>query len=103
MVHDEHPSRLRGRVGAPLQDANGILVIPVVEDAREDVAARSGGERIEKLPTWAPARWPRPAEAMACSARATGPARSITVPRRPSWARRMAISKLALPPPRSTT
>ena len=41
-------SRLRGCVGAPFQDANGILVIPVVEDTREQVAARSGGKGIEE-------------------------------------------------------
>src|SRR5262249_4063210 len=48
VVHDQHLPRVRGRVGAPLQDANGILVIPVVEDAREYVAARSGWKRIEE-------------------------------------------------------
>jgi hypothetical protein len=48
VVHDEHLSRLRGCVGAPLQDANGILIIPVVEDIREHVAARSGGKGIEE-------------------------------------------------------
>ena len=57
---------------------------------------------VPEEPARAFARPASPAAAMACSARAAGPARSSTVPRSPGCARRIAISRLPSPPPAST-
>src|SRR5262249_20182817 len=48
VLQEEYLSRLRACLGAPSQNANGIVVIPVVDDTREQIAARSGGKRIDE-------------------------------------------------------
>lgn len=91
------------RIGAPSQDANGILVIPVVQDSREHVAARRGGKGIEEAADLdaSPVAQAGGGDGLFGAGHLTG--WSTSVPRRSSWARRMVISKLALPPPTSTT